>query len=38
MEDKAGEIMETFLGIRPDREIPAYRPLRFPEIGPVKWR
>jgi hypothetical protein len=38
MEEKAGEIMKTFLGIRPDREIPAYRKLRFPEAGPVEWR
>ena len=38
LEDKAGEIMETFLGIRPDREIPAYRKLRFPVTGPVGWR
>lgn len=38
MEDRAGEILESFLGIRPDREIPAYRPLRFPESGPVGWR
>jgi len=38
MEDKAGEIMETCLGIRPDRKIPAYRTLRFPETGPVEWR
>jgi len=38
MEDKASEIMQTFLGIRPDREIPAYRPLRFPEMDPAKWR
>jgi len=37
MENKAKEIMQTFLGIRPDREMPAYRPLRFPEIGSVKW-
>jgi len=38
MENKAREIMEAFLGIRPDRELPAYRPVRFPGIGPVKWR
>ena len=38
MEDKAGEIMKTFLGIRVDRKIPAYRTLRFPETGPVEWR
>jgi iron complex transport system substrate-binding protein len=37
MEDKAGEIMETFYGIRPEQEIPAYGPLRFPETGPVEW-
>jgi iron complex transport system substrate-binding protein len=37
MADKAGEIMETFLGIRPDRAPPAYRPVRFPEVGPVEW-
>jgi len=38
MQDKASEIMATFLGIRPDGEIPAYRALRFPETGPVEWR
>jgi len=38
MEEVAGEIMETFLGVRPDGEIPAYRKLRFPETGPVEWR
>jgi len=38
MEDKAREIMEVFLGIRPDQEMPAYRPLRFPQTGPVEWR
>jgi iron complex transport system substrate-binding protein len=38
MEEKAGEIMKTFLGIRPDEELPAYRTLRFPETGPVEWR
>ena len=38
MEDKANEIMGTFLGIRPGRQIPAYRPLRFPKMGPVEWR
>ena len=38
MEDKAKEIMETFLGIRPGRKIPTYRTLCFPEIGPVEWR
>ncbi len=37
MEEKASEIMQTFLGIRPDREIPAYRTLRFPEGDPIKW-
>ena len=37
LENKAREIMETFLGIRPDREIPAYRKLRFPASGPVEW-
>ncbi len=35
---KAREIMDTFLGIRPDGEIPAYRVLRFPETGPIEWR
>jgi iron complex transport system substrate-binding protein len=38
MEKKAQEIMKTFLGIRSDQEIPAYRPLRLPETGPVLWR
>lgn len=38
MEDKANEIMMTFLGIRPGKEMPAYRVLRFPETGPVEWR
>ncbi len=38
MEDKAGEIMQTFLDIRPDRDPPAYRALRFPQTGPVEWR
>jgi iron complex transport system substrate-binding protein len=38
IESKAGEIMEMFLGIIPDRETPAYRALRFPEAGPVEWR
>jgi iron complex transport system substrate-binding protein len=37
MEDKAGEIMATFLGVRPDQEIPAYRSLRFPQTGPLDW-
>jgi len=38
MEAKAREIMETFLRIRPDQEMPAYRALRFPQTGPVEWR
>ncbi|MBS3734907.1 MAG: iron ABC transporter substrate-binding protein [Phycisphaerae bacterium] len=38
MAAKAGEIMEAFLGVRPEGEIPAYRTLRFPETGPVGWR
>ena len=38
MEEKAREIMDTFLGIRPDQKMPAYQPLRFPEIGPAVWR
>jgi len=38
IKDKANEIMETFLGIHTDTEIPAYRVLRFPETGPMKWR
>jgi len=38
MEEKAHEIMETFLGTRPDQQVPAYRSLRFPETGPVMWR
>jgi len=36
--EKSGEIIEQFLGIRPDREIPACRRLRFPETGPVSWK
>jgi len=38
MEEKAHEVMEMFLGICPAQEIPAYRPLRFPENRPVVWR
>jgi len=38
MEQKSGEIMERFLGVRPDRETPACRRLRFPETGPVSWK
>jgi len=38
MKDKADEIMEMFLGIQPDAEIPPYRALHFPETGPVEWR
>lgn len=38
MGDKAAEIMDTFLNIRSDPEIPAYRPLLFPETGSVEWR
>jgi iron complex transport system substrate-binding protein len=38
LENKAAEIMETFLGIRPDGELPAGRRLRFPETGPVTWK
>jgi iron complex transport system substrate-binding protein len=38
MEEKAAEIMQTFLGIRPDQEMPACRTLRFPETGPIEWR
>jgi iron complex transport system substrate-binding protein len=34
---KAGEIMETFLGTRPDTAASAYRALRFPETGPAEW-
>ncbi len=39
MKDKADEIMTAFLGVRPDREkqMPAYRVLRFPATGPVEW-
>lgn len=36
--EKAGQIMQTFLGIRPDHEIPAFRTLRFPESGPIEWK
>ena len=38
MKEKTNEIMETFLGIRPDHVPPAYRPLGFPEKGPLEWR
>jgi len=38
LRDKAVEIMETFLGIRSVPELPAYRPLRFPETGPAQWK
>ena len=38
IEDKAREIMGTFLGIRADEEIPAYRALHFPKTGPIEWR
>jgi len=38
MEGKSREIMETFLDIRPDREIPAFRTLRFPARGSIEWR
>jgi len=38
LSEKSGEIIEQFLGIRPDREIPACRRLRFPETGPVSWK
>ena len=38
MEDKAGEIMEAFLGVRPAGDLPAYRALGFPAAGPVKWK
>jgi iron complex transport system substrate-binding protein len=38
MREKAGRITETFLGVRPDREIPACRRLRFPQTGPVEWK
>ena len=36
--DKAVEIMGMFLGVRSVPELPAYRPLRFPETGPAQWR
>ncbi|MBN1774269.1 MAG: iron ABC transporter substrate-binding protein [Deltaproteobacteria bacterium] len=35
--EKARDIIETFLGFRPAGELPACRPLRFPETGPVEW-
>jgi iron complex transport system substrate-binding protein len=38
MKDKADEIMQTFVGVRAGREIPAFRVLRFPATGPVEWR
>jgi len=38
IEDKAREIMERFLGIRPDEEIPAFKTLRFPATGPLEWK
>ncbi len=38
LEEKAGEILETFLGARPAEKIPACRRLVFPQTGPVKWK
>jgi len=38
MKNKAREIMETFLDIRPRQEIPAYRTLRFPATGAMEWK
>jgi len=38
LDAKAAEIMDGFLGIRPDEEIPAFQALRFPATGPVEWR
>ncbi|MFW6153790.1 MAG: iron ABC transporter substrate-binding protein [Planctomycetota bacterium] len=38
VEAKACEIMEAFLGIQPDQEIPAFHAVRFPPAGPVEWR
>lgn len=36
--EKARDIVETFLGFRPGQDLPACRPLRFPESGPVQWK
>jgi len=38
MKDKARDIMETFLAVTPEGEIPACRAVRIPETGPVEWR
>jgi len=38
VEDKASEIIRMFLGIVPDRRIPACRPVHFPQDGSVQWR
>ena len=37
VKEKAGEILETFLGARHAEKMPACRRLFFPETGPVKW-
>jgi len=37
IEAKSREIMTAFLGVSPKRAIPAYRPLRFPDSGPIQW-
>lgn len=34
---KAAEIFEVFLDARIDAGPPAYRPLAFPESGPIRW-
>jgi iron complex transport system substrate-binding protein len=37
MQEMAGQIMNTFYGILPTRQIPAFRILRFPSTGPLEW-
>ena len=38
VEDKASEIIRMFVGIAPDQELPACRPVHFPPDSPVQWR
>ena len=37
MDQKANEILNTFLGIDAEEEMPAYHVIRFPEEGSVSW-
>lgn len=36
--EKANEILDTFLGLSAEKEIPAYRGVHFPEEGPMRWK